>query len=90
MIKVSKEYLHAYAVVVARENYPQYPWIAKTFISNELGKLFPEELTKERFLKRFKGIPSEYYAWHKDSTSFYSEYAFIAEQLIERVEKLTS
>lgn len=89
MIVVTKEQLQAFVVVVSKEMYPQHPWIAKNFISNQCGRRFPEQLTKEAALKRLDRLPSEYYA-SSEQTSFYVEYARIAEELIRWVKKLTS
>ena len=89
MIVLTKEQLQAYVVVVSKEMYPQHPWIAKTFISNQVGRRFPEQLTKEAALKRLDRLPSEYYAC-SDQTAYYVEYATIAEELIRWVKNLTS
>lgn len=90
MIVVTKEQLHAYVIVVGRKLFPDEPWLATNFNSNDLGKCFPNKLTKEACLKRLRPMPYDYYSFHCAGTSFYMEYALLAEKLIEWVENLTS
>lgn len=90
MIEITKEQLHAYVIVTNKEIFPHLPWLHITFNQNELGRLFPDKLTKEACLKRLKPIPSDYYSFHYQGTSFYEAYAVLAEELIKWVEKLNS